>query len=131
MTELKALEKLVGDLEKLRTKANEKVAKEKEKNSKKYIRFKGYDCYTHQDIDDVYYGDECTLGESEKAHDKLDALLKIDANGKTVTEVYVKNISNIICNLKEEIEDVKFHALPPEEQTRILEERNKDEGLDY
>lgn len=43
----------------------------------------------------------------------------------------MKIISNIITNLKVEIGEKEFDLLPPEEQTRILEERNKEEGLDY
>jgi hypothetical protein len=131
MTELKALIKLVGDLEKLRAKANEKVAKEKLKNSKKYIRFKGCDCYTHEDIDDVYRYDGCTNSECDKAHDRLDKLLGTNVDGKTLSECYVKIISNVIVSLKEEIRDKEFDLLPSEEKTRILTERNKEAGLDY
>lgn len=103
--ETKALKKLEEDLLKLRNKASEKVEKEKEKNSKKFIRFKGYDCFTHDEIDDVYRYDECTSSECDKAHDKLDAILKTDFLGKTVSEYYVKIIGNLIYNLQNELEE--------------------------
>lgn len=42
--ELKALTKVRDDLVKLREKAQEKLKKEQERNSKKFIKFKGYEC---------------------------------------------------------------------------------------
>jgi hypothetical protein len=105
MNEIKALNKLVEDLQKLQAKAEAKIEKEKSKNSKKYIRFKGMDCYTHEDIDDVYRYDSCTNSECDKAHDRLDALLNTDASGKTISEYYVKIIRNMIYNLQTEIEE--------------------------
>jgi len=128
---IKAYEKLIADLSKLREKAQEKAKKEKEKQSKKYIIFKGYECYTHDSIDDVYRFDECTNSECDKAHDKLDKLLNTNYNGDTATEVYIKTLSNYISSLSEEVRCEKFNCLPPEEQRKLLEERNKEVGADY
>lgn len=128
---IKAYEKVLKDLRKLREKAQEKQKKEIEKQSKKYIIFKGYECYTHDNIDDVYRYDECTGSECEKAHDKLDKLLNTNYNGDTATDVYIKTLTNYIRGLCEEIESEKFNLLPPEEQRKLLEERNKEIGAEY
>lgn len=100
---LKALTKVRDDLVKLREKAQEKLKKEQERNSKKFIKFKGYECYTHDEIDDVYRFDECTNSECDKAHDKLDNLLNTNWTGDTSTSIYVKILNNYLSSLNTEI----------------------------
>ena len=101
--ELKALTKVRDDLVKLREKAQEKLKKEQERNSKKFIKFKGYECYTHDEIDDVYRFDECTNSECDKAHDKLDNLLNTNWTGDTSTSIYIKILNNYLSSLNTEI----------------------------
>ena len=101
--ELKALTKVRDDLDKLREKAQEKLKKEQERNSKKFIKFKGYECYTHDEIDDVYRFDECTNSECDKAHDKLDNLLNTNWTGDTSTSIYIKILNNYLSSLNTEI----------------------------
>ena len=101
--ELKALTKVRDDLVKLREKAQEKLKKEQERNSKKFIKFKGYECYTHDEIDDVYRFDECTNSECDKAHDKLDNLLNTNWTGDTSTSSYIKILNNNLSSLNTEI----------------------------
>lgn len=101
--ELKALTKVRDDLVKLREKAQEKLKKEQERNSKKFIKFKGYECYTHDEIDDVYRFDECTNSECDKAHDKLDNLLNTNWTGDTSTSIYIKIFNNYLSSLNTEI----------------------------
>lgn len=101
--ELKALTKVRDDLVKLREKAQEKLKKEQERNSKKFIKFKGYECYTHDEIDDVYRFDECTNSECDKAHDKLDSLLNTNWTGNTSTSIYIKILNNYLSSLNTEI----------------------------
>lgn len=101
--ELKALTKVRDDLVKLREKAEEKLKKEQERNSKKFIKFKGYECYTHDEIDDVYRFDECTNSECDKAHDKLDSLLNTNWTGDTSTSIYIKILNNYLSSLNTEI----------------------------
>lgn len=127
---IKGLENLLKDLRKLKVKAEEKSLKEQEKNSKKFIKFKGYECYTHDDIDDVYRYDECTISECNKAHDKLVKKLDCNESGTTATGIYLKIISNIIANLQSELEEERFKSLPIEEQRKLLEERNIDAGAE-
>lgn len=100
---LKALTKVRDDLVKLREKAQEKLKKEQERNSKKFIKFKGYECYTHDEIDDVYRFDECTNSECDKAHDKLDSLLNTNWTGDTSTSIYIKILNNYLSSLNTEI----------------------------
>lgn len=100
---LKALTKVRDDLVKLREKAQEKLKKEQERNSKKFIKFKGYECYTHDEIDDVYRFDECTNSECDKAHDKLDNLLNTNWTGDTSTSIYIKILNNYLSSLNTEI----------------------------
>lgn len=99
----KALTKVRDDLVKLREKAQEKLKKEQERNSKKFIKFKGYECYTHDEIDDVYRFDECTNSECDKAHDKLDNLLNTNWTGDTSTSIYIKILNNYLSSLNTEI----------------------------
>ena len=101
--ELTALTKVRDDLVKLREKAQEKLKKEQERNSKKFIKFKGYECYTHDEIDDVYRFDECTNSECDKAHDKLDNLLNTNWTGDTSTSIYIKILNNYLSSLNTEI----------------------------
>jgi hypothetical protein len=101
--ELKALTKVRDDLVKLREKAQEKLKKEQERNSKKFIKFKGYECYTHDEIDDVYRFDECTNSECDKAHDKLDNLLNTNWTGDTSTSIYIKILNKYLSSLNTEI----------------------------
>lgn len=101
--ELKALTKVRDDLVKLREKEQEKLKKEQERNSKKFIKFKGYECYTHDEIDDVYRFDECTNSECDKAHDKLDNLLNTNWTGDTSTSIYIKILNNYLSSLNTEI----------------------------
>ena len=101
--DLKALTKVRDDLVKLREKAQEKLKKEQERNSKKFIKFKGYECYTHDEIDDVYRFDECTNSECDKAHDKLDNLLNTNWTGDTSTSIYIKILNNYLSSLNTEI----------------------------
>ena len=122
----KALESLLKDLRRLRIKAEIKKAKEEEKSKNKFIKFKGNICCTHEDIDDVYRYDGCSSSECDKAHNRLDKLLKTDDNGQTSTDIYLKILNKFIGNLAEELEEVKFEKLPFEERKKILEERLKE-----
>ena len=126
MTE-KALNNLIKDLRKLRDKAELKKNKELEKRKNKFIKFKGCDCYTHDEIDDIYRYDACTSSECDKAHERLDKIIKTDLNGQTSTDIYLKILNEFIGNLSEELEEVKFEKLPFEEKNKILEERLAEE----
>lgn len=128
---IKGLESLLKDLRKLKVKAEEKSLKEQEKNSKKFITFKGYECYTHDDIDNVYRYDECTNSECDKAHDRLDKKLSCDVFGTTATDIYLDVLDNMILNISLELEEEKFKRLPYDEQKKILEERNRDAGVEF
>ena len=124
---LKGLQDLVKDLRKLKIKAELKKAKQEEKTKDKFIKFKGYECHTHSDIDDVYRYDTCTNSECNKAHDRLDKLLKTDLNGQTSVDVYLKVINNYLYALGVEIDEEEFRQLPPEERKRLLKESEVEE----
>lgn len=128
---IKAYKKLMEDLIKLRIKAQAKADKEKEKNNKKFIMFKGVECYSEEDILDIWGFGDCTEKEYNSAIERLNKKLNIDWNGETEIGIYIKCISSIISSLYNEIQTLEFNALPSEEKRRILEERNKEVGADY
>lgn len=115
--ELKALSKVRNDLVKLREDAEKRLKKEQERNSKKFIKFKGYECYTHDEIDDVYRYDGCTNSECDKAHDKLDSLLNTNWTGDTSTTIYIKIINNYLSNLDTEIHEITKSKVSNNEQS--------------
>lgn len=115
--ELKALSKVRNDLIKLREDAEKRLKKEQERNSKKFIKFKGYECYTHDEIDDVYRYDGCTKSECDKAHDKLDSLLNTNWTGDTSTTIYIKIINNYLSNLDTEIYEITKSKVSNNEQS--------------
>lgn len=104
--QLNALKAIEKDLISLKHKAENKLAKELDKQSNKYITFKGESCYTHEDIDDMYICDMCTLAESEKAHERLDKRLSSTGNVAD-TEQYIKIVRNLLYNIQCEIADVE------------------------
>lgn len=106
MSKLKALKKIEKDLISLKHKAEQKLTKELEKQSKKHITFKGETCNTHEDIDEMYMCDMCTLAESEKAHERLDKRLSSTGNVAD-TEQYIKIVRNLLYNIQCEIADVE------------------------
>ena len=126
---LKALQKLIKLLEREQTKAKEKAKKEREKISQKYIVFKDIECYTHEDIDDVYRYDGCTSSECDRAHERLDKKLRTNFNGETEAEIYLDYLQGILSQLYEERAVEEFNSLPLEEQTKRLEKRNREAGL--
>lgn len=119
--ELKGYESLYKELQKLAIRVSEKAKKEREKAEQKYILFKGFECYTENDILDVYACDYCTSNEADKARKKLEKLLNADSNGDTKSEAYLKIIELYKTDVAEEIRQEKFRRLPPEESRKILE----------
>ena len=128
---LKAYKKFYEDLQKLENRAKAKLETEKFKRAETFIMLKGVECYNEADIMDVYAYGDCSSKERDKAIEKLKKKLNQDDNGETETDIYLKVLNNYMICLANEIADIKFMMLPIEEQTRLLEERNKKAGVDY
>jgi hypothetical protein len=104
-TKINALKTIEKDLISLKVKAMKKVEKQLEKQKSKSIKFKGNVCYTHEDIDDIYYCDGCTLSECEKAHERLDKCFN-STEKIADTEKYIKIVGNLLYNIQCELEEL-------------------------
>lgn len=100
-----ALKEVEKDLILLKNKATGKIEKQLEKQKSKSIKFKGNICHTHNDIEEIYYCDGCTLSECEKAHERLEKCF--NNSGKvTELEMYVKVVANLLYNIQSELEEL-------------------------
>ena len=105
--ELGGLKIIRDELKKFEKNLEEKINKEQAKVDKKYIIFKVCECYTHDEVDDVYRYDMCTNSECERAHEKLDNKLK--GNSKKLSELKyaAKIIDTFLYNIMCEIADLE------------------------
>ena len=107
VNELNGLTMVIDELSKFEKKLEEKIDKEQAKCDKKFIIFKGFECHTHDEVDDVYRYDYCTLSECNKAHDRLD--VKLQGNSDKLNELNFakKIIDNTIYNCQCERMDIR------------------------
>ena len=107
INELNGLTIVTNELSKFQKKLQEKIDKEQAKCDKKFIIFKGYECYTHDEIDDMYRYDCCTNSECEKAHDRLDEKLKGNSDKLNELKFAKKIIDNQLYHCQSELWDLK------------------------
>lgn len=100
---LKANQKLIKDLYRLKERKEKELQKKEEQDKDKYITFKGYQCRTHDEIDDVYRYDSCTNTECDEAHERLDQLLQKDITKEY--EIYLNHLRYFLFLLETEIEE--------------------------
>lgn len=105
--ELGGLKIVKDELNKIEKKLEEKINKEQAKVNKKYIIFKGCECYTHDEVDDVYRYDMCTNSECEKAHEKLEKKIKDNNMRLDELKYATKIIDNLLYNTRCEISDLE------------------------
>lgn len=122
-SEIKGLKSLHSKLNSIKNKIEEQHNKYLEKENKKYITFKGIECYTHEDVDDVYRYAGCTNSECEKAHIRLDK--KKAAVETDKYSIQLKLINEFLSEISEEIRNGEFENQSDEEKRqyyRKLEE---------
>ena len=107
VNELDGLTIVIDELSKFEKKLQEKIDKEQTRCDKKFIVFKSFECHTHDEIDDVYRYDYCTLSECEKAHDRLDEKLKGNSDKLNKLNIAKKIIDNMIYNSQCERMDLR------------------------
>ena len=105
--QMRAYQKLLSDLSKLELKARDKAEKERQKMESKSIIFKGVECFTSEDIVEIYGVGECTIRECDKAIEKLKNKKNQDVNDKTLHEYYSDLLLKITSDIAEEIRDEK------------------------
>lgn len=96
--ELNGLKMVRDELNKIGKKLEEKIDKEQAKVDKKYITFKGCECHTHEEVDDIYRYDMCTDSECEKAHKRLDDKLSGNSEKLDALKYADKIIGNVLYN---------------------------------
>lgn len=107
LNEVNGLTIVIDELNKFQKKLQEKIDKEQAKCDKKFIMFKGYECHTHDEIDDMYRYDCCTNSECDKAHDRLDEKLKGNSDKLEQLKFAKKVIDNQLYNCQLEWRDTK------------------------
>lgn len=105
--ELSGLKIICDELKKIEGKIEEKINKEQAKADKKYIIFKGCECHTHEEVDDMYRYDCCSDTECEKAHERLKK--KLEGNNEKLDSLKyaAKIIDNFLYNTRCEIADLE------------------------
>lgn len=124
--EIKGLKSLYEKIKKLKAKIEEQYNKNLQKEEKKCIKFKGFECYTHEDVDDVYRYDGCTNSECEKAHIRLDK--KKAAVETDKYSIQLKYINEFLSEISEEIRNGEFENQSEEEKRQYY--RELEEYLD-
>lgn len=107
----------------------ERVTKKKTKVGKAYFICKGFPVYSEDDILEIYRADYLKGFEYNRYRDKLEKLQK-EKGVKSKEEYAFEALKNVCSSLMSEIHEMEFEALPQEEQTRLLEERNIMAGLE-
>ena len=118
--EIKGLKNLCTKLQRIKTKIEEQYNKNLQKEEKKCIKFKGFECYTHEDVDDVYRYDYCTSSECDKAHERLDD--KKVTVGTDKYKVQISYLDKFLSDLYEEIRDEEFENQSDEEKRKYYKE---------
>lgn len=115
---------------KLKTEIEKKIETNEAKTDKPYFICHGFPIYNDEDLYDTYCADYFDSAQYEKYQEKLNTLKKLRESNQKSKEEYALNILNELCRkLHSEIRELEFELLPPTEQSRLLEERNKKAGL--
>ena len=130
--ELKALETIKQDLNKLLDKYSIKAQKERTKVNDIYVTVCGEKCYTEQEINEWIEADYINSTQADRYIEKLEAKQQRagQEGGETKSERLKRICSNLISNLNAEIHNIKYI----EEQRRKKEERweiAQAQGLSY
>lgn len=119
--EMKALETVKSELEKVNDKYQKKAVREREKINNVYVTVCGEKCYTEEDINAWYSCDYITCSQCDKYIEKL--IKKKETAGEkdliTKSERVVKILRNMCNNLSFELSDLKR----TEEENQKREER--------
>lgn len=123
MTEknLVAYKKALEQLNKLRDKAQNLKEKDREKRTKKYIIVCDVECYTEEEIRDLYQQEYITFNQYLRLSEKLEKLQAIDVNEMGVYDYLVDILANFINDCVAEISHAEFKNKPREEQISIVE----------
>ena len=107
--ELKALQKVFDELEKIYVKYQAKANKERVKVNDVYVIIKGEKCYTEQEVNELIEADVITANQADKYIEKLEAKKKKvgENNGMTASERICTIIFNLRTNINIEIGDIK------------------------
>lgn len=130
--ELKALETVRADLDKLIEKYKVKSDKERTKINDVYVLVHGQKCYTENEINEWLEGDYITAKQSDKLIERLEAKQRKagENGGETKSERAKRILQNLSNQISLEIRDINNR----EEQKRKKEERweiAKAQGLTY
>lgn len=104
--EIKALEQVIKELEKVRERFNKKAEKEKIKLSDVYVSVKGEKIHTEEELQEMYECDVITSKQYDNYRDKLELKRENAGNvgNQTVSEVSADIVNNYIKNLQYEID---------------------------
>lgn len=107
--EIKALEQLLKEFQKIRERFIRKAEKERAKVNDVYVTVKGEKIHTNEELFELYECDVITSKQYDNYRDKLEVKRKRagEENNKTKSEVVVKILTNYICDLHYEIADEK------------------------
>ena len=128
-----AMSTLKKQIDTLQAKAEKKNEKAKEKAGKKFIKFKGEEVHSLEELFDMYQADMCTSSEYDKAREKLEKQLAgvQESVGENVEEEAVHILKDIYQNLAGELREMEFEAMSEDEQIKYWEERfSKNKTLD-
>ena len=107
--EIKALEQLLKEFQKIRERFIRKAEKERAKVNDVYVTVKGEKIHTNEELFELYECDVITSKQYDNYRDKLETKRKRagEENNKTKSEDVVKILTNYICDLQYEIADEK------------------------
>lgn len=119
--DVKALQTVSVELEKIKARFEKKAAKEREKINDVYVLVCGEKCYTEEEINEWYACDYINCQQCDKFIEKLEKKKEAagEENSVTKSERVVKILNNMINTLFYELFDIK----KKEEEDRKREER--------
>lgn len=118
--EIKGLKNLCQKLQTVKKKVEEQYNKYHEKENDKFIKFKGCECYTKEDIDDVQRYCGCTDSELYKAYERLDK--KKAAVGTDKYKIQISYMEKFISDIYENIRIEEFENQSDEDKRQYYKE---------
>lgn len=118
--EIKGLKTLYNSINKLKVKVEEQYAKVLEKENSKSIKFKGCECFTYQDIDDVYGCGDCRSSERDKAYERLDKK-KIKV-GTDKYKIQLRYLEKFLTDIYDNIHIAEFENKSDDEKRKYYKE---------
>ncbi len=132
MEEIKSLETVRMELEKIKEKYQKKAEKERAKINDIYVVICGEKCYTEAEINDWVAADYISAAQSDRYIEKLEKKQAAagQADNLTASERICRTLDNLIMNVSAEIRDIKYRQEKEiEKQGRW--KRAQEQGYSY